>query len=116
MATPAFELPVDFTSPYKRTRLLIKDGRAFFGIWRPLDVQMDGDEEEFIVQRGLEGHLDLIAFVVYGERRLWRVIAQENLIDLPIEQVTVGRRIVIPKPANVRAALLARNVELEEAA
>ena len=110
---PAFELDVPFTSPYKRTRLFILNGRAFFGIWRPIEVTIDGDEESLDIQRGLEGHLDLVAFGVYGDRRLWRVIADVNHIDLPMEEVTVGRRIIIPKPSHVRAGLLAAGAILE---
>lgn len=110
---PQFELELPFTSPYKRTQLFIKNGRAFFGIWRPLDVQMDGDEEDVLIQRGIEGHLDLVAFVVYGDRRLWRVIAHANQIDFPMEEVTVGRRIIIPKLVHVRAALLAAGAQVE---
>jgi len=112
---PQFELELPFTSPYKRTQLFIKDGRAFFGIWRPLEVELDGDEETVLIQRGLDGHLDLVAFVVYGDRRLWRVIAQANKIDFPLEEVTVGRRIIVPKPTKVRAALLASGIEVEVA-
>lgn len=111
---PQFELELSFVSPYKRTSLFIKNGRAFFGIWRRLEVQIDGDEEEIIIQRGLEGHLDLVAFVVYGDRRLWRVIADANLIDFPMEEVTVGRRITIPKTVHVRAALLASGAQVVE--
>lgn len=103
----SFELELPFTSPYKRTRLFILNGAAFFGIWRPIPVEIEGDEEELTIQRGMEGHLDLIAATVYGDRRLWRVIAQANLIDLPMEEVVAGRRIIIPKPSNVRAGLLA---------
>ncbi len=113
MAQEPYELELEFTS-YKRTRLFVQNGRAFFGVWRPIEVEIDGDEEYVIVQRGLEGHLDLIAHEVYQDRRLWRVIAHENQIDFPLEEVTVGRRIMIPKPANVRAGLLAAGARLEE--
>jgi len=111
--SPRLELVVPFISPYKRTRLFVKNGRAFFGIWRPVDVDLDGDEDEVEIQRGLEGHLDLVAHVVYGDRRLWRVIADVNLIDLPYEQVVVGLRITIPKPENVRSALIAAGAQVE---
>lgn len=111
---PQFELELPFTSPYKRTQLFIKNGRAFFGVWRPIEVQMDGDEEEVLIQRGLEGHLDLVAFVVYGDRRLWRVIAHANRIDFPLEEVVVGLRVVIPKPTRVRAALLTSGAEIAD--
>ncbi len=109
---PQFELELPFTSPYKRTQLFIKNGRAFFGVWRPIDVRMDGDEEEVVIQRGLEGQLDLIAWAIYGDRRLWRVIAHENQIDFPLEEVVVGLRLRIPKPTNVRAALLVSGAEV----
>lgn len=113
-STVPYELELEFTSVYKRTRLFVKNGRAFFGLWRPIEVAMDGDEEEVAVQRGLHGQLDLIAHQVYGDRRLWRVIAQANLIDFPLEDVTPGLRLVIPKPSNVRAGLLAAGATLEE--
>jgi len=112
--TEKFRLELGFTSPYKRTRLFIKNGRAFFGIWRPLEVQMDGDEKYIKVQRGFEGQLDLIAHDTYGDRRLWRVIAEANTIGFPLEEVTVGMELVIPKPSNVRAALLAAGARVGE--
>jgi len=104
---PQFELDLDFTNPMKATRLFVKGGKAFFGIWQPLAVKLEGDEEEVIIEMGMEGQLDLIADAVYGDRRLWRVIAHANLIDRPFEQVVIGLHIKIPKLANVRAALLA---------
>ena len=113
MATIKFELELPFNSPYKRTRLYVKGGVAFFGVWRPIDVALDGDEEEVTIQRGLEGHLDLVAERIYGDRSLWRVIAHANKIDFPLEQVRVGMRLVVPKLANVRAALLAASRQIE---
>jgi hypothetical protein len=84
--------------------LFIQSGRAFFGLWRPPEIQVDGDEERIAVPMGLEGHLDLIAQVTLGDREFWRAIAQVNRIDYPLEEVKVGDRIVIPKATHVRAA------------
>jgi hypothetical protein len=100
------ELELDFTNPYKRTRLFVKNGRAFFGIWNPPAVQIDGDEEQILITAGMEGSLDLIADAIYGDRRLWRIIAQANKINFPLRDLKVGMRIIIPKPALVKAALL----------
>jgi len=111
MAT--FELDQPFTSRFKRTRLFIGGGSAFFGIWRPLVVRIDGDEETVVVQRGLEGQLDLYAAAIYGDRTLWPAIAVANKIEYPPEEVIVGRRLIIPKPGNVRAALNATGAQVE---
>ena len=106
MATSKIELALAFTSRFKRTRLYVRKGRAFFGTYHPIDVQMDGDEEQMTVQQGQEGQLDLFAFEVYRDRTLWPVIAEANKIKFPFEQVVAGMSLVIPKAAHVRAALL----------
>lgn len=109
MAQP-YELALPFTSRFKSTRLYLGSraplaGRAWWGIWKPLDITLDGDERQVTVQQGLEGCLDYIAGQEYRDRSLWPAIAQVNLIDKPFEDVIVGMRIVIPKLAKVRAAL-----------
>jgi hypothetical protein len=104
MAERAFELAVDFTDPYKRTALFIEGGRPFYGLWRPPEIEMDGDEAVFTVPLGLEGHLDLISQVALGDRKYWRAIAQVNQIDYPREEVRAGDEIKIPKLERVRAA------------
>ena len=102
-----FRLDLEFTNPYKRTRLFTQRGRSFFGRWRAVDVKIDGDEEEYVVREGQEGQLDILAHDRYGDRQLWRVIAQANLIDFPLEQVVPGMKLILPKLSNVNAALLA---------
>lgn len=102
--TRPFELELKFTNPYKRTALFIADGRAYFGLWRPPEITLDGDEERIRVPLGLEGHLDLIAQVTLGDREFWRAIAQVNKIDYPLEEVRPGDEIIIPKLEKVRAA------------
>ena len=99
-----FELAVEFSSPYKRTQLFIKNGRAFFGLWDPPQIVLDGDEDSVIVPLGLEGSLDAIAETHLGDRSFWRAIAQVNGIDFPLEEVKAGDRIIIPKLSRVRAA------------
>ena len=99
-----FELELEFSHPYKRTALFIKQGRAFFGLWRPPIIRLDGDEEKITVQLGMEGSLDLIAQITLGDRQFWRAIAQVNKIDFPLEEVKAGDRIIIPKLERVRAA------------
>lgn len=107
-----FSLSLDATDPYIRTKLYTKGGRAFFGIWNPPPVALDGDEEIITVRQGEEGQLDLFALRVYGDRRLWRIIAQANKIGSVVKEVVPKMNLIIPKPTNVQAALLAtsRNV------
>jgi len=99
-----FELPTEFSDPYKRTQLFIKDGRAFYGLWNEPPVVLDGDEQQVVVSMGLEGQLDLFAQTFLGDRKLWRAIAQVNRIDFPLEEVKAGDVIIIPKLQNVNAA------------
>lgn len=106
MAQSKIELSLAFTSRFKRTRLYVRLGRAFFGTYQPIEVQLDGDEEQITVQEGLEGQLDLYAFEAYRDRTLWPVIAEANHIRFPFEEVTANRVLIIPKPAHVRTALL----------
>lgn len=106
MAAPQrFELEVAFSDPYKGSKLFIKGGRAFFGRWRPPPVRIDGDEATDIVQEGEEGQLDSFSTRHYGDRRLWRIIAQANLINHVHEEVVPGLSLIIPKLAHVNAAL-----------
>jgi len=102
--TRPFELELEFSNAYKRTQLFIQNGTAFFGLWRPPEVVLDGDEERIAIPMGLEGHLDLVAQVTLGDRAFWRAIAQVNQIDYPLEEVRAGDRIIIPKANRVRAA------------
>jgi len=99
------DIDLEFTSPYKRTQVFLKDDRLFFGLWDPLDVQIDGDEVEVEIQDGVDGFLDLLAHQYYKDRRLWRVIAQANRIDLPLRDVVPGMRLIIPKITHVSQAL-----------
>lgn len=114
MAERPLEVEVDFTDPYKRTSVFIKDGKTFYGLWNPIEVELDGDEEEYTVPQGLQGQLDLIADEFYEDRRLWRIIAHANKIDFPHEDVVAGMTLVIPKPEKVRAALLAAGARIRE--
>lgn len=100
----AFELELEFTDPYKRSQLFIQSGRAFFGLWRPPEIVLDGDEERIAIPMGLEGHLDIIAQIALGDRKYWRAVAHVNRIDFPLEEAKAGDRIIIPKVEAVRAA------------
>jgi len=114
--TEQFELDLPFNSRLKATSLFIKSGRAFFGIWNNMSIPMDGDEEEYVVQEGEEGQLELFALRAYGDgnHTLWWVIANANQIDFPLEQVVPGTRLKIPKPDNVMSALLSAAKRGEE--
>lgn len=106
MASP-IELELDLTSPLSRTSALVDRGRAFFGIWEPPPVKLDGDEAQVVVPPGMGGQLDLFADSEYSDRALWWVIAQANKIDFPLRDVVPGMVLIIPKLENVLAALLA---------
>ena len=100
-------LELNFNSRFKRTNLFTLNGRTFFGLWRPPEIRMDGDEKEVVIPKGKEGSLDFLSHQEYGTRELFWAIALVNDIRNIAEEVTPGKRIKVPKVANVREALLA---------
>lgn len=103
MAKTEIQLP--FSSRLKKTRVYSDRGRVFFGIWKPPTIRLDGDEELIRIPEERSGSLDLYAHEYYGDRALWWAIAYVNNIKNP-QEVVAGKTIIIPKPENVRAALL----------
>jgi hypothetical protein len=99
------EVELEFSSPYKRTRVFLQDNKTFYGLWDPMDVRIDGNEARVIVKDGEQGQLDLFAHRAYGDRKLWYIIAHANKINFPHEDVVVGMELIIPKPRHVSAAL-----------
>ena len=104
MAKVKINLP--FTSRYKKTRLYTSGGKTFFGIWNPPNIKLDGDEKVITIRAHQAGSLDKIAYEEYGDRALWWAIAYVNNIKNPPEEVVAGLELVIPKPDNIKEALL----------
>jgi|GEM_PF-2041550 len=102
-----FELDLPFTSPFKETPLFLKDGKAFFGIWKPPAIQIDGDEKRIKVDLAHEGDLTKYAEEEYGDPSLFWVIGHVNKINYPPRDVVNGLVIIIPKEEHVMAALQA---------
>lgn len=110
-----YERDGGFFDNYKGTTVFVKGGRASYGIWQPLEVQLDGDEPVRTIEQGMEGTLEFLADEEYGDRRLWQVIAHANKIDYPPRDVVPGLQVKIPKAAYVFAALQKRAKELSDA-
>jgi len=102
-----FELELPFTSPFKETPLFLKGGKAFFGIWKPPEIQIDGDERRIIVDEAHVGDLTKYADEEYGDASLFWAIGHVNKIDYPPRDVVKGMTIIIPKEEHVTAALQA---------
>lgn len=108
-----FMLDHPFTSMYKLTPLYFKDGKAFFGIWRPIEVQIDGDEDRVIVDEAHVGDLGKYADEHYGDKELFWVIGHVNKINYPPRDVVVGLVLIIPKEEHVSAALQAAHERMQ---
>jgi len=107
MANSDAKIELPFSSRYHLTSLFEKEGKLFWGLWQPPEIQIDGDEERIIVDDAHAGGLGLYAFEEYGDPELFWAIAHVNKIDYPPEQVVRGLEIIIPKKENVIAALIA---------
>jgi hypothetical protein len=100
------EITLPFTSRFKRTELYTKAGKAFFGVWNPSVIKLDGDEKIYKVPMKYEGNLDLIAYQEYKDSSLWWVIALVNNIIHPPDEVKAGMLLTIPKLNNIKFSLL----------
>jgi hypothetical protein len=100
------ELKLPSTSRYRVTPVYSKAGCAFFGVWVRPNVKRDGDEKIITIGDENRGQLDLIAHEEYGDRSLWWAIASMNFIRSVSDEVVPGLRLVVPKLANIKSALL----------
>lgn len=98
------EVKLEFNSRFKKTPLYTKEGRTFFGVWDEPTIKLDGDEK--IQEVDSTTSLDILAYEEYGDRALWWAIARANKMKNPEEELVPGMDIIIPKPENVRTALL----------
>lgn len=99
------QLTLSFTSRFKKTPVYTKNGKTFFGLWKPPSIKIDGDEKVVTISAAKKGQLDKTANEEYGTRELWWAIALVNNIVHPPDEVVAGLELVIPKLENIRQAL-----------
>jgi len=100
-----FELELPFNSFYKETKLLQSKGKVFFGLWKPPEIILDGDEKKVRVSERDRGRLDLISFEQYGTRELTGALIIANKIDYVPRDVVPGMVLIVPKLARIYQAL-----------
>ena len=97
-------------SRYRRTRVFsdeetLSDGRPFFGTWRPPEIVLHRPPSFRVLQPDELTRPDLLAFRTYGNPTLFWAIAMTNNIMLPMRDMRVGQRMIIPHIDDVLAAL-----------
>ena len=62
------------------------------------------DDEEYVIEPMYENRLDLLAYNVYGNSRLWWVIVLRNIdiIKDPLRDAKAGITIQLPNPETVK--------------
>lgn len=81
----------------------VSPGRVRYGRWRVPDIDMSDYDRHVITEEHL-GRLDLIAYDWYKDVSLWPVIAYFNSIRNPLEDMTVGQILKIPKREEIEIA------------
>ena len=70
-------------------------------------VSAESDDFLYTIEPQYENRPDLLAFDLYGEAALWWVFVQRNLdvLEDPIYDFAVGKKIYIPKGSALKTAL-----------
>lgn len=73
--------------------------------WERLNFVSNSDDTSYVVEKRFEGRLDLIAATFLGEPRYWWIIAMQNNILDPYNEVVEGVLLYIPTRERVKTAL-----------
>ena len=95
---------MDKSSPYKLTQLT-KNGTLDVLDIRPVPAY--SDDPLYTIEPQYTHRPDVLAHDMYGDNRLWWVIAQRNLdvIEDPIYDLVPGTQIYLPDPERVKELL-----------
>jgi hypothetical protein len=105
-STPANQafITVPENSYLSKMPVLRKNGsEPFFGLARPVNIRLDGDEESYTVMAG--DYLETISWKWYGVTNFGWAIGWVNGINNPWKDLHSGRILTIPKLDNIKAAL-----------
>jgi nucleoid-associated protein YgaU len=79
-------------------------GRLRFELWRPPEIDMSSYTQHTVTIAD-RGRLDLIAYKLLGDARLWWAIAHANNIADPLAAIDVGTTLRIPTLEAIMASL-----------
>lgn len=88
--------PIPFTSRYANTPIYTDAGSSFRSTYNQKRVEPSDSDKIVLVKAEDAGRLDLIAARVYGDPKMYWVIAEANYITNPISEVIAGMEIRIP--------------------
>lgn len=91
-------------SPWSKTKIVNGQYLDTLSI-RP--VPAENDDVLYTIQPQFNYRPDLLAYALYGDRRLWWVFAQRNLNTLkdPVYDFVAGTEIYLPKGQNLQRVL-----------
>jgi len=76
-----------------------------FTTWNRIDVRPSyGDVIHRISEHEI-GRLDTIAYNYYGDPMLWWVIADRNNMMFPVDEMVIGKELIIPSIQAIRSAM-----------
>ena len=79
------------------------------GFWDRFDMPRASDDLAFVIDARTNIRPDLVSYDIYEKANLqWFVLQYNNIVDINEEFIT-GRRIVLPTPVRLLAAILTRS-------
>lgn len=83
------EIILKNSSRFLRTKLYIKDGEQFWGVWKRIDFPVRSDDTYVMITKPNEGmRIDYLAYKYLGSYDLWWVLCEANNITNPFTELT----------------------------
>lgn len=84
---------------------VVSPGTLRWGLWQKPDINMS-DYDTYVVKDLDQKRLDYIAYLAYGESRLWWAIALVNNIANPLDTIPVGTVLRLPLMSAILESLV----------
>lgn len=91
-------------SPYTKTPI---NDLGFLDILVPQSIPRANDDILYVITTAYTYRPDLLAYDLYGDRRLWWIFAQRNpdVIKDPVFDFVAGTQIFLPQERHLRSRL-----------
>jgi hypothetical protein len=83
----------------------VEKNNSYLNWWERKTITPHQTDRPYPLNKEYIGRLDLLASVIYGDSRVWWIIAQRNLIIDPTTELYEGKVLYLPDPERVNLLL-----------